>query len=300
MPTKYTLTDGRSVLLPDVHCMIEGPPNSGKSHFCASAEKPMLVLAADPLDKLQAYFDRGNWDGQVHTGAQGQPVWIITSRATGKTIIQIEGYFDDNPQAPVAYQALDSRIVSLFDEIRAGVWRTVVVDSWSQLEWIARLRRMYGALACKANENPYFAAKDDLEQLARSRLVNFRCNVIVVFHIETKVLRNKAGTVIKDAREDVGGGELSYSIAAIGQLKELAGVFGECYLSVAPLDGTDNYTIQTRKDHNFKTLQSRIQAPSPCKNEWREIFANKINALAALLPPAQPAPAPAAPEEQPS
>ena len=56
--------------------------------------------------------------------------------------------------------------------------------------------------------------------------MNFRCNVIVVFHIETKVIRNKAGTVIKDAREDVGGGELSYSIAAIGQLKELAGVFG--------------------------------------------------------------------------
>jgi hypothetical protein len=281
------LNGGRVLTLPDVHVMIEGVPNSGKTRFAASAEKPELVLACDPISKMPAYFDRGTWDGKVYTGAQGQPVWIITSRMTGQPIIQLEGYYDEDPELPTAMTSLLARMPSISAEVKVGMWRTVVIDSWTQLEWIARIRRTNGNF--KTSNSPYLEAMDDLKSLVNSRLMNLRCNLIVIFHIETKVVRNKQGTVVQDARMDVGGGEQSYTVQAIGQLKNLPNVFGECYLAIAPVDGSNNYVLQTVRNADFRTLCSRIGAPNLCPNEWREIFTGYINAQAAL-PSAQPAP----------
>jgi hypothetical protein len=119
----------------------------------------------------------------------------------------------------------------------------------------------------------------------------------VIFHIETKVVRNKQGTVIQDARMDVGGGEQSYTVQAIGQLKNLPNVFGECYLALAPVDGSNNYVLQTVRNADFRTLCSRIGAPNLCPNEWREIFTGYITTHAdGTAPAAQPATA-TTPEE---
>lgn len=288
------LPDGRRVILPDVHIMIEGVPNSGKTRFAASAEKPELVIACDPISKMPAYFDRGAWDGKVYQGAQGQPVWIVTSRVTGKPIIQLEGYYDEDPELPSAMTALLARMPSVTEEVKRGMWRTVVIDSWTQLEWIARIRRTNGVF--KTSNSPYLEAMDDLKSLVNSRLMNLRCNLVVIFHIETKVVRNKQGTVIQDARMDVGGGEQSYTVQAIGQLKNLPNVFGECYLALAPVDGSNNYVLQTVRNADFRTLCSRIGAPNMCPNEWREIFTGYITTQAGLTAPAQPATA-TTPEE---
>lgn len=268
---KVTLPDDIELTLPDLHCMVLGVPNSGKSVFAASAETPMVVLATDPFDKMQAYHDRGLLGDEIFDGPQGQPIQLVRSVKTGKPIIQIEGYYDEERNNPKAFTQLDARIEQIAAEVKQGRWRTVVIDSWTQLEWIARQRRTAGPFA-NGVDSPYLSAMDDLKSLANARLMNLRCNVIVTFHIETKVVKDKKGAIIHDAKQDVGGGEMSYNIQAIGQLKNLGNIFGECYLAVAPVDGSENYYLQTRRDYNFKTLCSRKGAPNPCRNNWNDLF----------------------------
>jgi hypothetical protein len=292
---QVTLADTRVLTLPDLHVAVQGVPNSGKTRFAASAETPMLVLAADPLDKLQAYFDRGVRDPQQYTGQFGQPIWLVRSRTTGKPIIQIEGYYDEDMKNPQAMNQLLSRLPQISEEVKAKRWRTVVIDSWTQLEWIARQRRTEGVFADV--DSVYGAAKDDLQGIVNSRLMNLRCNLILTFHIETKVVKDKKGNIIKDARTDLGGGELSYSIQAIGTLKNIANVLGETYLAVAPVDGSDNYVLVTKRNADFRQLCSRINAPNPVTNDWRALFTNWIadHAADATTPgESLPQPAPAA------
>jgi len=265
--------------LPDLHVMVAGVPNGGKSEFAASAEKPMLVLAADPLSKMETYFKRGIRDPKVYTGEQGQPVWLVRSPKTGNVIIQVEGYYDEDERNPQAMNQLLARLPQVTEEVRAGRIRTVVVDSWTQLEWIARARRTTGAFA--GVDSIYGAAKDDLQAIINARLMNLRCNLIVIFHIETKVTKDRKGNITKDSKQDIGGGEMSYSIQAIGTLKNVGNVFGECYLAVAPVDGSDNYYLVTRRNADFRTLCSRIGAPDPCKNEWTALFGPWLEAEAA-------------------
>lgn len=281
-----TLKDGRVLLLPDAHIALQGTPNSGKTEFCASAETPMIVMAIDPITKLHPYFNRGILDPEEYVGAQGQPVRIVRSRKTGNAIIQIESYYDEDEQNPVAMTQLLARLPQITDEVKAKKWRTLVIDSWSQLEWIARFRRMYGTMQAKS---PYWEAQSDLQTMVNARLMNLKCNLIVTFHIATKITKNRAGEVIKGPKNDIGGGEDSYTIQAIGDLKNLPGVFGENYLSVAPTDGSDNYYLQTRRDANFRTLCSRIGAPNPCPNTWNAIFGPWIEREAALSPLPNPA-----------
>lgn len=266
-----TLADGTKLTLPNLHIMLLSPPNCGKTHFSASAEKPELVLATDPRSKLLPYFDQGAVDAEIYRGQFGQPVWIVRSAVTGNAIIQVEGFYDEDDRNPSAMESLLSRLSQIQEEVRQKRWRTVVIDSWTQLEWIARGRRTHGAFSAGV-DSPYLSAMDDLKSVVNARLMHLDCNLIVIFHIETKVTKNRKGEVIKDSRQDVGGGELSYGIQAIGQLKNLGNVFGECYLAHAPLDGSNNYTLQTVRDRDFKTLCSRIGAPDMCRNEWSALF----------------------------
>ena len=287
---KYTLENGIELTLPDLHIGIAGPPNSGKTHFAASAETPMIVLATDPKSKMEAYYDRGLLDPQKYTGQFGQQVQLVKSLKTGKPIIQIEYYYDIDYKNPTAYTAFDCRVEKLTDEVNAGMWRTVVVDSWSQLEWIARMRRSYGALKA---ESSYLGAMDDMQSIMTARLTHLECNLIVVFHIETKVVKDRQGKIIKDARIDTGGGVMSYSVQAIGKLKNIANILGEMYLAVAPTDGSDNYHLETRQTEDFTILCSRKGVPNPCPNKWNELFgpwiqkeAEKLNAANGAAPTA--------------
>ena len=267
--------------LPVIHAMVIGTPNSGKTQFAASAENPKLVFAFDPFDKLFPYFDRGLLDPEVKVGQFGQLIWIVKSPKTGNAIMQIEGFYDENDKNPQAMQGFMQRLDQAVQEVKQGMWKTIVLDSWSQLEWIARQRRTTGPFA--TGDSVYASAMDDLKGLVNSRIMNLRCNVVTTFHIETKVVRNRQGTVVKDSKDDVGGGELSYNIAAIGSLKNLGNVFGETYLAEAPIDGSDKFVLHTKRNFNFRTLCSRIYAADPCPNEWNSLFTNWIARQAKMV-----------------
>lgn len=267
-----TLPDGRELTLPVIHVGILGPPNSGKTEFASSAEKPMLVLAADPLDKMVPYFDRGELDPQEYTGQFGQPIRLVRSRKNrDAVIIQVEGYYDEDAGNPNAMSQLLARLPQVTEEVKQGRWRTVVIDSWSALEWIARARRSAGPF--QASDSPFLEAMNDLEAIVNSRLMNLRCNLVITFHIETKVVKDRKGNIVKDSKMDAGGGIQTYTVQAIGQrLKNIGNVLGEFYRAVAPLDGTDNYYLQTRQSPDFSVLCSRIKAPDPCANQWNALF----------------------------
>lgn len=287
---KVTL-EGRTFTLPWLHCMVIGMPNCGKTHFAASAETPMIVLAPDPFSKMMPYVDRGVLDPVIYTGPQGQPTRLVRNPTTGNALIQIESYYDEDDTLPVAGHQFATRIPQIVAEVKQGRWKTVVIDSWSQLEWIMRLRRTNGPFA-EAGTSPYLSAMDDLTSIVNARLMNLPSNLIITFHIETKTVKDRKGQIVKDSKSDMGGGVQSYNIAAIGGLKNIGRVLGECYLGCAPTDGTDNYTLQTKRDVDFMTLCSRINAPNPCKNEWKELFANWLTkqlTIPELPPPVEPA-----------
>lgn len=273
-----TLANGDELLLPQIHAGVMGPPNSGKTHFAASAEKPMIVLAADPVSKMGAYFDRGVLDPKVYSGQYGQPIRLVRSlKNPDAVIIQIEGFYDEDAGNPNAMSAFLARLPQVAEEAKAGRWRSVVIDSWSQLEWIARARRTEGAFA--TSDSPFLAAMNDLEAILNSRLMNLQCNLIIVFHIETKVVKDRKGNIVHDAKADMGGGVQTYTVQAIGQrLKNVGNVLGEFYRAVAPTDGSDKYYLQTRQSPDFSVCCSRIKAPDPCANDFRALFGPWIEA----------------------
>ena len=247
--------------LPVIHFGVMGPPSSGKSHLVASMEKPLLVLAADPFDKMQPYFDQGIVEDEIRVGQFGQPIRIVRSVKTGNPIIQIEGFYDLG-DTPSAMQQFMERTNQLHAEVHRP-WRSIAVDSWTQLEFIARMRRMSGTHAVKAamkGATIYGAAKDDLQQVLNARLAHIACNLAIVMHVQEKT--------------DFETGQVVYrGVKAIGELKtELPAVLGERYLA-RNVDGTKRQLDTKNVLYNCCTL---INAPNPCANEFTALFANYI------------------------
>jgi len=278
-----TLADGRVLTLPRLKFGVMGRPGSGKSSLIASMAmdgSPLLVLAADPEEKLTPYFDRC---GEVtrSTGSLGQPIFVGTNPKTGQPFMQVELFYDDEPKNPRAITALLARVETLRAEVEAGMWGGVGFDSWTQFETFAIWRRSTGPFAVKdadAFGRAHGAAKDDLKPIVVSRLMPLKCNVGIVFHTSEK------------AKEE--GGEAFFGMKAIGSLAtELAALLPERYRAVALPDGT-NRQLFTRPDGRFD-LCTLIDAPSPCKNDFKALWANWIAKRAAAVaaqPPASPAP----------
>jgi hypothetical protein len=206
-------------------------------------------------------------------------------------IIQLEGFFDTEPGMPMAYQAFDSRLQQLKEEVKAGKWASAGFDSWSQLEYIARQRRTYGAFSTAATTGNkdgravYASAKDDLQQILTSRIIPLTCNVALTFHIEEK-MSEEAGTML-------------YSVKAIGALKsDIGSLISERYHCIN-LDGTMRQ-LDTR-DPRFDCC-TLLDAPNPCPNSYEALWKNYIDKqikLAAMVPPvaAEVTPLPSVPKE---
>lgn len=273
MANKVTLATGDSLILPYIQVGVMGEPGSGKTHFAASfptgieQDQAMLVIATDPLAKMQPYFDRGFYDGQILRGPFEQDICLVRN-AEGKLQIQVEGFYDvDSTMVSSAMTNIVNRITSsLVQEVREGKWATVVLDSWSGFEDAASYRRLYGPLKCSNPDGRAHRAiaKEDCKSIFLHSLINAtrgRCNLVFTFHTTKFAVDN--------------GGEMQYTMQCIGDFHNTVGRnLAERYHSIASPDGTTRQ-LYTRPDGRFK-LATMIDAPSPCENTFAALWGNYI------------------------
>lgn len=265
---QFVLDRELKLTLPTIKFGVMGSPNTGKSRLIATMEKPLLVLLADPFEKAECFFDQGFVDDETYTGSFNQPVKVVRDKPKemgGQLIVQVECFLDSNPLIPWGYGALISRMDQVAAEVRQGRWKSIGLDSWSQIEFIAKMRRTTGAFA--GVDSVYAAVKDDCEQLIKARVCTLPCNVGVAMHVNTKMV-------------DAGGGAMLYEPAAIGTLKSgIGSVLGEMYRSDSTPDPTApgglRYALQTLRDGRFD-CGTRIGAPNGCTNDFKALFSSWI------------------------
>lgn len=273
-----TLADGRTLELPRLKFGVMGRPGSGKSTLISSMAMeghPLLVFAVDPEEKLTPYFDRC---GEIKrsVGQYGQPVLVGLSPKTGKPLMQVELFYDDEPKIPRAITMLLARLEQVRGEVEAGMWASFGLDSWTQLETFAIWRRQTGPMAVKdadAFGRAHGAAKDDLKPIVVARLMPLKCNVGIVFHT-TEVMKEE-------------GGVSFFGMKAIGTLStELSALLPERYRATAEADGVTR-RLWTRPDGRFD-LCTLIDAPSPCRNDFKALWQNWIAKRAAAAAATEP------------
>lgn len=259
-----------------------GPPGTGKSRFIASMPKPLKVIATDPIGKMEAYFAYGSVESG--RGPTGAPVRrIMDYKDPTKLLIEIEGFYDEDPLMPNAMNQLMECAQRTQREAKEGKWASVALDSYSGTEDIAKFRRAVGAFSVSATQGNndgravYAAAKDDALQVLLMRLItleNYGVFVGVTLHTTEKMEESE--------------GRMLYNIKAIGDAPSTLGrVITERYRTEACADAVTRQMV-TRPDGRFK-LTTTIDAPSPCKNDFGAIWANWINTevskRAAAIPP---------------
>lgn len=255
---------------PFIHVVDYGPPGSGKSTFAATFPKPMLVIAFDPLGKEGPYLRRGIVSPEME-GEFGQPLVEVESKKTpGQTIIRVEYFHDtevdvDGKYKPIAYRQFLQRFPSLYDEIRAGQWKTVVVDTLTFMELSARKLSQYDLDKTSKEPRRWFAAATDmLEEAVMCRLGGLRCNVVILAHV--------------DSDKDEVAGRMVFNPAAPGRMRmRLGGGYPEVYVSKvsrSDKDGSMLYSLQTRSDARYNAASVFLEAPDPCEPEYTKLWVN--------------------------
>lgn len=255
--------EGYTFELPWLHFGVMGKAGSGKSRLLASMPKPLVILGTDPMTKMQPYFDCGELDPKEYAGPLGQEIRLVKDK-DGKTIIQVEGFYDKDPaMVNAAMTAMVGRAATLVQEVNAGMWKSVGLDSWSGFEDMARYRRLAGPMMIKNADGRahHNVAKEDCKSVFLHNLIHLKCNVGITFH------------VTRFAQEN--GGEVMYNVKCIGDFAQtIAQNLAERYHSQAMPDGV-NRQLRTRPDGRFE-LATLIEAPDPCDNTFGALFANMI------------------------
>jgi hypothetical protein len=263
VPNSVTI-EGFTFDLPWLHFGVMGKPGTGKSRLIASMPKPLLVIGTDPATKMQPYFDVGELDPQEYTGPLGQEIRLVKDK-DGKVLIQVEIFRDTDPtMVNAAMSKVVARIATLHQEVNAGMWKSVGIDSWSGLEDFASYRRLTGPLAVK--QGGAFAAhrgvaKEDCAGLFLHTLIHLKCNLGIAFHTTQKQMEDS--------------GEMTYNMKCIGDFAlTVARNLADRYHSLSLPDGVTRQ-LRTRPDGRFE-LATLIDAPDPCDNSFGALFANMI------------------------
>lgn len=259
---------------PYVHAICYAPAGAGKSFFAATWPKPMLVLSFDPVGKtVRPYYSRGNPLPEVQ-GDVGQGLVLVESKKNpGRTIIQLEYFHDDELKAdgelePVAYPRFLSRLPSLYDEVRAGMWMTVVIDSLTAMKLATRNLHQFKLNKGDKDDRRFDKlATDDLEQALCCRLVSLRCNLVLLAHV--------------DKDKDEVAGAMVNQIAMPGRLAKsdgLASRYPEMYTIRRERDTKDRSVIrrwlQTQPDAAFNCMSTQLDAPDHIAPDYKNLWLN--------------------------
>lgn len=257
---------------PPLHAVVYAPAGRYKSTFAATFPKPMLVLAFDPLNKMGPYYRRGIAGPEVIGECDQAIVMVASKKNPDKTIVTLEGFYDDVILAdgtldPTAYLRFLSRMPSFYEEVREGLYATVVVDTLATMSIASRnLHEFKLHKGDKDGRLHYARAKNDIEQAICCRLVNVcrGINFLVLTHVD------------KDKDEIMG--TMIGQPAAPGSLATQDGLparFPELYYirGTREKDKTINYVIQTKDDGRYNAF-SGINAPDGCALDYNALWAN--------------------------
>lgn len=229
---------------PPSQWLVYGVTGTEKSRFAATFPKPMVVLMFDPFAKSLPYLRRGNAPGLEFNDKHGfQQQSVIRKSEPYDEVIRIEYYNDMRAKSKglYGYEMLVNRMPSLFDEVFAGEWKTVVVDSLTSLEFAIRtlnkekLNPKAASGAVQDARQWYNASSDGVENLCCSQLAWMPCNVVVLAHVRL------------EKENDVG--QMHWLPAAPGRKSlTLPGWFAECY-AIKKDNGVS--TLQTERDASW-------------------------------------------------
>lgn len=258
---------------PFIHVLVYSPAGSGKSHFARTFPKPMLVLAFDPRGKMAPYTELGVQSPEF-TGEEGQGIEIVLSKKTGRELIQIEYFHDetfkkDGGMEPTAYPRFLSRMPLLYDEVREGKWKTVVIDTTSAMRLASKNLHQYKLRPNAAEPRQWDAGcTNDLEQALTCRLTSLRCNLVILAHVDNK-------------DTDEVGSQVVRMPALPGRLSKADGTaskYPEMYTIRVTRDPRDKSvlirTLQTQPDAKFNCMSVQIKAPDGVEPDYRNLWTN--------------------------
>lgn len=257
------------VTRPASQWLVYGDPGSGKSHFAATFPKPMLVLCTDPRGKAMPYLrGRKLTEGVADDGTPfTEGASTGKSAKPGKVAVRVEYYADNDVRGGArtvyAYERLEERLIALRDEINAGAWKTVVLDSLSFLEYQARKLHQY-KLNPESNAGNtqdarqwYNSSAEVVEEFCYSQLAWLPINVVVLAHVrDTKSNRRGQNIWVPEAPGVKG--------------PKIPGAFAEVYVLHSTADGR---VLQTENDTSF-IATSQIGAPDNCEPHYNALWTN--------------------------
>ena len=264
---------------------------AGKSTFAATFPKPAIALVFDRRGKIWPYttlpdgMPRGI-EMPEYEGAHGQSIIEVRSRKNNdKKLVQIEMFEDEiveqteptereaklegrtpfggiQPRAARRYLA---RCPTLFQEVRDGVWKTVIVDSLTYMKIAFHSMHRFDLNKLSQDDRRWDKlTTDDLEQALCNRLTTLRCNLVLLAHTDRRGENADPKEKVKSHKDKVAGVAV-YQPFAPGRLNTadaLPSAFPEFYAIQTSRDG-DNVvrTLQTELDARYN-CNSAIKAPN--------------------------------------
>jgi len=247
---------------PWIHVVVAGGWGSGKTRFASSFPKPLISLQTDPYGKEAPLLDRG-LVGETVVGLFGQYVTTVNSKLDPTRLLcQIEFFHDADPRKPQAFRQFRNRFDTLFEEVQASRWATVVIDGVTFLELISRKLYQHDEVKGKEPRRWYAQSTEDLEELLMCRAGALRCNVVVCAHLDKSY-------------NEVSGVSVHHP-AAPGRMSTRFGAgFPEMYVAhcLKQSDGQVKYWLQTRTDSQCAASSVFLEAPDPCEPVYKALWA---------------------------
>lgn len=155
-------------------------------------------------------------------------------------IIRIEHYQEEDAQSPTAWARFAGRWTRFRADGEVNQYNTIVVDSVSSMELVARKYHQYVLNPSSRDPRQWWnGATDALEEMLWINLGALRKHVVVVAHVDEK-------------KNDVSG-EIVWNPAAPGRLsKKLPAGYAELWHAYVQRKGTEReYVIQTSPDGRY-------------------------------------------------